>query len=121
MATNDATTYQNFTTHSGAVTSVHGFDAAGNTPPQIHYSTAHSGNIGTESQIAFSGTGGHTHEGTSSKAVAWSSISSRPTTTSAFTNNSGYITGYCSYCSYCSPANCNYNCICYNCSNCGGC
>jgi hypothetical protein len=45
----------------------------------------HTGNIGSQS-VNYATTAG------SANSVAWSNVSSRPTTTSAFTNDSGYIT-----------------------------
>ena len=89
------------TMHSGAVASVHGFDADGKVNPQVHGSAKHTGTIGTESQITFVNTGGHAHTGTDSKVVAWSVISGRPTDISDLTDDLGFITGYCDYCSYC--------------------
>lgn len=115
----DYLTSVNLTTHSGATTSVHGFDANGKAPPQAHGSTSHSGTIGTESQITFSTSTGHTHTGSSSTVIVWGNISSRPTTISSFTNNSSFQTGYCSYCTYCGGL-CDCNCDCNNCAaNCG--
>jgi hypothetical protein len=109
---------QVLTTHSGATASVHNFDSSGNAPARDHYSTSHTGTIGTESQITFSGTG-HSHDGSNSRVVAWTNISGRPTTISSFTNDSGYKTSYCSYCTYCGYcAYCTHCTHCYICNNC---
>ena len=110
------------TTHSGATTSVHGFDASGKVVPQVHGTARHTGTIGTESQVTFATTGGHHHTGADSAAVAWSNISGHPTVVSVFSNDSGFKTGYCTYCGYCTF--CTYCTYCTYCDcncDCGGC
>ncbi len=46
---------------------------------QVHGSTDHSGNIGTESQVTFDNAAGHDHDGTDSKQVAHSDLAGAST------------------------------------------
>ena len=48
--------------------------------PSAHGSSAHSGTIGTESQVTFAATGGHTHSGSDSTKVSYANLSSIPST-----------------------------------------
>lgn len=45
---------------------------------RVHGAADHSGNIGTESQIAFSTSAGHTHNGTDSKKISYTDLEDIP-------------------------------------------
>lgn len=69
--------------HSSATSNVHGFDASGDAPAQVHGISKHTGTIGTEANITFAATGGHAHTGSDSTKVDHNDLSTIGTNTHA--------------------------------------
>ncbi len=61
--------------------------------PSSHGSSAHTGTIGTESQITFSTSGGHSHSGTDSTVVSYTSLANVPSTFTPASHGSSAHTG----------------------------
>jgi hypothetical protein len=61
--------------------------------PSAHGSAAHTGTIGTESQVTFASTGGHSHDGSGSTKVSYTNLLNIPATFAPSAHNTSHKHG----------------------------